>query len=87
MVDARLPGGHRVNVVIPPIALDGPTITIRKFANATMTLGDVCSVQAQQAAGFATLAWAVQTRKNIMIAWQCRGRAKLRCSMLSCEIP
>ena len=41
MVDARLPGGHRVNVVIPPIALDGPTITIRKFANTTMTLGDM----------------------------------------------
>ena len=31
MVDARLPGGERVNVIIPPLALDGPTITIRRF--------------------------------------------------------
>ena len=31
MVDARLPGGERVNVIIPPVALDGPTITIRRF--------------------------------------------------------
>ncbi|MGO1318551.1 MAG: ATPase, T2SS/T4P/T4SS family, partial [Cellulomonadaceae bacterium] len=31
MVDARLPTGERVNVIIPPLALDGPTITIRRF--------------------------------------------------------
>ena len=31
MVDARLPGGERVNVIIPPLALDGPSITIRRF--------------------------------------------------------
>ena len=31
MVDARLPSGERVNVIIPPLALDGPTLTIRRF--------------------------------------------------------
>jgi pilus assembly protein CpaF len=31
MVDARLPSGERVNVIIPPLALDGPTVTIRRF--------------------------------------------------------
>jgi pilus assembly protein CpaF len=31
MVDARLPGGERVNVIVPPLAVDGPTITIRRF--------------------------------------------------------
>ena len=31
MVDARLPDGSRVNAIIPPLALTGPTLTIRKF--------------------------------------------------------
>ena len=34
MVDARLPDGSRVNAIIPPLALDGPALTIRKFAPA-----------------------------------------------------
>ena len=32
MVDARLPDGSRVNAIIPPLALDGPALTIRKFS-------------------------------------------------------
>ena len=31
MVDARLPDGSRVNAIIPPLSLNGPTLTIRKF--------------------------------------------------------
>lgn len=40
-VDARLPDGSRVNVIIPPLALNGPTITIRKFAKTPMTAEDL----------------------------------------------
>ena len=40
-VDARLPDGSRVNAVIPPIALDGPTITIRKFSKDPFTVDDL----------------------------------------------
>ena len=36
-VDARLPDGSRVNIIIPPLALNGPTITIRKFAKVPLT--------------------------------------------------
>jgi pilus assembly protein CpaF len=36
-VDARLPDGSRVNAVIPPVAIDGPTITIRKFRKDKLT--------------------------------------------------
>lgn len=38
IVDARLPNGSRVNIVLPPVALDGPMVTIRKFPKETMTM-------------------------------------------------
>src|SRR5262245_40705751 len=41
MVDARLPDGSRVNAIIPPLALDGAVLTIRKFGNRTFTAGDL----------------------------------------------
>lgn len=41
MVDARLPNGSRVNAVIPPLALNGPTITIRKFSDKPYTVKDL----------------------------------------------
>jgi pilus assembly protein CpaF len=41
MVDARLPDGSRVNAIIPPLALNGPTITIRKFAKDPFTIRDL----------------------------------------------
>ncbi|MBC8254859.1 MAG: CpaF family protein [Ardenticatenia bacterium] len=40
-VDARLPDGSRVNVIIPPLAIDGPTITIRKFPEKFLTMDDL----------------------------------------------
>ncbi|HZG85512.1 CpaF family protein [Paenibacillus sp.] len=41
MVDARLPDGSRVNAVIPPLALNGPTLTIRKFPTKRLEIGDL----------------------------------------------
>nr|WP_307330031.1 CpaF family protein [Evansella vedderi] len=41
MVDARLPDGSRVNAIIPPLALNGPTITIRKFAKDPFKIDDL----------------------------------------------
>ena len=38
-VDARLPDGSRVNAIIPPLAINGPTITIRKFSKDPFTVG------------------------------------------------
>ena len=42
-VDARLPDGSRVNAVIPPVAIDGPSITIRKFAKERLRIDDLIS--------------------------------------------
>jgi pilus assembly protein CpaF len=41
MVDARLPDGSRVNAIIPPLALKGPSITIRKFAKDPFKIEDL----------------------------------------------
>ena len=41
LCDARLPDGSRVNVVIPPISLNGPTITIRKFSTNPLQIEDL----------------------------------------------
>jgi pilus assembly protein CpaF len=41
MVDARLPDGSRVNAIIPPLAVDGPSLTIRKFAAEPLQIGDL----------------------------------------------
>ena len=44
MVDARLPDGSRVNAVLPPIALDGCSLTIRKFAKDPFTVKDLVTM-------------------------------------------
>ena len=43
VVDARLPDGSRVHVVLPPLAVDGPAVTIRRFGAAAVPLGEFCS--------------------------------------------
>jgi len=43
LVDARLPDGSRANVVVPPLALDGPVVTIRRFGARTVRLADLCA--------------------------------------------
>ena len=50
LVDARLPDGSRVNIIIPPLAIDGASISIRKFAKKTITL-DIMARQRQHLAG------------------------------------
>ena len=42
IIDARLPDGSRVHVVLPPLAIDGPTVTIRRFGAATVPLAAFC---------------------------------------------
>ena len=44
MVDARLPDGSRVNAIIPPLSLKGPTLTIRKFAKDALTLDNLVAL-------------------------------------------
>ncbi len=66
-VDARLSDGSRVNVVIPPIALDGPMMSIRKFRQQSMKAEDYVkgAVMSREMAEF--LATAVRSRLNVLI--------------------
>lgn len=68
MVDARLPDGSRVNAVVPPIALDGSSLTIRKFARDPFTHADLITMGTltRQAADF--MRACVQGRMNILIS-------------------
>jgi pilus assembly protein CpaF len=68
MVDARLPDGSRVNAIVPPLAVDGPSLTIRKFAKDPYGVGDLISF-ATMTPGIATLLEAcVRGRLNILVS-------------------
>ena len=68
LVDARLLDGSRVNIIIPPLAIDGPTISIRKFSKKTITL-DTMAQQANISPEMATLLKiAARGRLNILIS-------------------
>ena len=68
LVDARLPDGSRVNIIIAPLALDGAMITIRKFAKKTLTL-DVMAAKGSISPAMATvLKVAARCRLNILIS-------------------
>lgn len=68
MVDARLADGSRVNVIIPPLALSGPTITIRKFSKNPLTVADLIAYSTASPQMFAFLEACVKGRMNILVA-------------------
>jgi pilus assembly protein CpaF len=68
MVDARLKDGSRVNAIIPPLALRGPTITIRKFNKKLFGVADYVRLDSANEAMFAFLKVCVECRKNIVIS-------------------
>jgi len=68
MVDARLPDGSRVNAIIPPLALTGPTLTIRKFSRDPYTINDLISFGTLSARGAQFLGACVRGKLNILIS-------------------
>ena len=67
-VDARLEDGSRVNAIIPPLALSGPTITIRKFAKKTLTVTDFVNFGTWTYNAAEFMKACVVMRKNIIVA-------------------
>jgi pilus assembly protein CpaF len=68
MVDARLADGSRVNVIIPPLAVDGPHLSIRRFGHIPITEDDLLANQALTPAMLELLRGAVAARLNIVVS-------------------
>lgn len=68
LIDARLPDGSRVNAVIPPCAIDGPNITIRKFSKDKLTIEDLRSFGSLTEGMAMFLEAAVVSRRNIIVS-------------------
>jgi len=68
MVDARLPDGSRVNVIVPPLSLDGSILTVRKFAKDPFMASDLVSMGTMTAEVAALLAGTVEGGMNVLIS-------------------
>ncbi len=68
MADARLPDGSRVNAIIPPLALDGPSLTIRRFAVVPLQMNDLLAKGALTPAMARLLAALVRVKCNIIVS-------------------
>lgn len=68
MVDARLPDGSRVNAIIPPLALDGPSLSIRRFGTGPLAANQLVHLKSVSAEMMEVLTAAVKARISILIA-------------------
>jgi len=87
MVDARLPDGSRVNVVIPPVSLNGPCVTIRKFSRDPFTMSDIISFGTITPEAAQFLQAAVQAKLNILITGGTSSGKTTLLNILSAFIP
>lgn len=87
MVDARLPDGSRVNAVIPPLALSGPNLTIRKFRKERYTIEELIKINTlnQQMADF--IKASVICRKNVIVSGGTGSGKTTILNILSSAIP
>ena len=68
MVDARLPDGSRVNAIIPPLALDGPTLSIRRFGTGPVAANQLVELKSISVEMIEMLAAAVRSRISILVS-------------------
>lgn len=87
MVDARLPSGYRVNATIPPLSLDGPLLTIRKFAQTPYTAQDLIANGTVTPPLVAFLKACVEARINLVISGGTGSGKTTFLNVLSAFIP
>ena len=87
MANARLPQGHRVHVIMPPISLIGPVVTIRKFSTHAFHMQDLERMGSFGPDVSTFLNWAVRLRKNIAVSGGTGSGKTTLLNAMSCEIP
>jgi len=87
MVDARLPDGSRVNAIIPPLALDGPALSIRRFGAAPLTAQQMIELKTLSPEMLEVLSAAVRARTSILISGGTGAGKTTFLNMLSKYIP
>ena len=87
MVDARLPDGSRVNAIIPPLALDGPALSIRRFGTGPLTADTLVELKSASAEMLRVLSAAVRARISILISGGTGAGKTTFLNMLSQYIP
>jgi pilus assembly protein CpaF len=85
--DARLPDGSRVNVIIPPVAIDGPHLSIRKFMQTRMSMEDVINLGTLSSYMATFLKACVISRLNIIITGNTSSGKTTMLNLLSSYIP
>src|ERR1700677_4128111 len=81
MVDARLPDGSRINAIIPPLALDGPSLSIRRFGRTRLQISDLIDRGTLTAEMADFINAIVKARLNILV---CGGTGSGKTTMLNC---
>lgn len=87
MVDARLPNGSRVNAIIPPLAIDGPSITIRKFSEDPFRIEDLISFGTLNSKMAEFLRACVEGRMNVVVSGGTGSGKTTTLNVLSSFIP
>jgi len=87
MVDARLPDGSRVNIIIPPLSLSGPLITIRKFSKKRLTLEELIKIGTLSEESVDYLQRCVHAELNILISGGTGSGKTTLLNALSSAIP
>src|SRR5580700_4545421 len=81
MVDARLPDGSRINAIIPPLALDGPSLSIRRFGKRRYAVDDLVAKDSITPDMVEFLRAIIRARLNVLV---CGGTGSGKTTMLNC---
>jgi len=81
MVDARLPDGSRINAIIPPLAIDGPSLSVRRFGKYRFRIEDLIAKEAMTPEMADLLAAIARARLNVMV---CGGTGSGKTTLLNC---
>lgn len=87
MVDARLPDGSRVNAIIPPLALDGPSMSIRRFARELLKVSDLIELGSMNEQLAMVMEAAVKGRLNVLVSGGTGAGKTTMLNLLSGFIP